>query len=71
MSKNYSKQDENIDKYLGTHNLRPGPPRKLVNHYINKDIEQKGGYKIEPNRVKINFSSYSANLSKDSIKWEE
>ena len=27
----YNKEDREIDKYLGTSNLRPGPPRRLIN----------------------------------------
>jgi hypothetical protein len=72
---NYTKLDENIDKYLGTYNLRPGPPRRLVNHYLgnNKGSDNIKFNKINPeqNKLKINFSSYPSKLDKGSIKWDE
>lgn len=59
----YNEKDAKIDKYLGTKNLRPGPPRKL----INKDA---GGERLVEEKLKINFSSYTLNLSKN-INWTE
>ena len=67
---NYSKLDEKIDKYLGTYNLRPGPAKRTINKYINK--EQDNNHSKFDSTKKINLhSSFSAKISKESLKWTE
>jgi hypothetical protein len=69
----YNKRDIKIDKYLGTKNLIPGPPRKLINKKIlgNEGNSDKV-YKIqkEQPKQKINFSSYSMEI-KTGVNWSE
>jgi hypothetical protein len=66
MSYKYSKTDEKIDKYLGTTNLRPGPPRRLVNKYVTKNNQIDDPSDAKPS---INYSSYPASLS--NTNWDE
>lgn len=68
---NYTKLDEKIDKYLGTTNLRPGPPRRLANQ-PKKENEKVWKIKGEVNipKTKINFCSYPMKIEKN-IKWSE
>jgi hypothetical protein len=63
----YTKLDKEIDKYLGTTNLRPGPPKRLVNKLINgeKVIKVKTDKK-----TRINFTGYSLEI-KTKLNWEE
>ena len=68
MSYKYTKLDEKIDKYLGTSNLRPGPPRRLINKFNTNKIENQESTNI---RQIINYSSYPISLNKDNINWEE
>jgi hypothetical protein len=68
MSYKYSKLDEKIDKYLGTSNLRPGPPRRLINKLNTNIIENQESKNIKRT---INYSSYPITLNKDNINWEE
>ena len=69
MSQNYTDRDKNIDKYLGTTNLRPGPPRRVINK--KNESEEKEKMKIkEEKKMKINFTSYSLPLEL-KIKWSE
>jgi hypothetical protein len=35
---NYTKLEEKIDKYKGTTNLRPGPPKRFTNKQIKKTL---------------------------------
>jgi hypothetical protein len=63
----YTKQDKELDKYLGTNNLRPGPPRRLNNKKDDKIYKVKVD---ENKKVKINYCSYSLDI-KRNIKWDE
>lgn len=76
MSKtNYTKLDENIDKYLGTNNLRPGPPKRLINKKLmgdensnNLTSNQKNLLKVE--KIKINFFAETLKITRN-INWKE
>ena len=67
----YTQLDEKIDKYLGTNNLRPGPPRKLINQKIlgfNDITSYKTKIEFEQ-KTKIKFNSNSMEI--DKINWSE
>ena len=50
----YSITDKKIDAYLGTRNLRPGPPARLINKILD------GADKTDPTEAqRINFSSFA------------
>jgi hypothetical protein len=76
---NYNKTDEKIDKYLGTNNLRPGPPRKLVNKRVlgidSQDLGMKSEKEVYKDKIeydqikKINYNSSSMELN--TINWSE
>ncbi len=67
----YSKLDEKIDNYLGTTNLRPGPPKRLVNKLMNDEEKQNKFKKIEIHKKnKINYCSESIKISKN-LNWNE
>lgn len=59
---NNSTLDKEIDNYLGTTNLRPGPAKRLVNRIENakKDVEQ----------IKINIIGNNFKLHRN-IDWNE
>ena len=61
---NYTKLDEKIDNYIGTNNLRPGPPKRLINKQINKNLSK------EEKKVKINYSAESVRIEKN-INWSK
>ena len=64
-NKVYSKMDRKIDDYLGTRNLRPGPPARLINKIL------EGSDKTDPLvPQRINFSSFSLPLGRN-IPWTE
>ena len=63
---NYTKLDKKIDDYLGTTNLRPGPPKRLVNNKILK----KETNETKEKKVEINYSAESMKVTKN-IKWAE
>ena len=65
----YTKQDEKIDKYLGTNNLRPGPPKRAINKKIMGDKEKVHKVVDDP-KTKINFCSFSMDVTRN-IKWDE
>ena len=61
----YSKIDKNIDAYLGTRNLRPGPPARLINKILD------GADKTDPMELqRINFSSFAVKIERN-IAWSE
>ena len=61
----YSKIDKNIDDYLGTRNLRPGPPARLINKILD------GADKTDPmEEQRINFSSFAVKIERN-IAWSE
>lgn len=73
----YTQQEKRLDNYLGTNNLRPGPPRKLIHRMNEIEIDKKHNTKKDINiqtsekaKKNINFFSYSREIKKD-IKWEE
>jgi hypothetical protein len=62
---NYNATDRKIDAYLGTRNLRPGPPARLINKLL------EGADKTDPIEAqRINFSSFSAKIERN-IPWNE
>jgi len=62
---NYTPTDKKIDAYLGTRNLRPGPPARLINKIL------EGADKTDPTEAqRINFSSFSAKVERN-INWTE
>ena len=62
---NYTPTDKKIDAYLGTRNLRPGPPARLINKIL------EGADKTDPTEAqRINFSSFSAKVERN-INWSE
>ena len=61
----YTATDRKIDAYLGTRNLRPGPPARLINKIL------EGADKTDPTEAqRINFSSFSAKVERN-IAWNE
>ena len=61
----YTILDKKIDSYLGTRNLRPGPPARLVNRLMD------GKDNTEPTKAyKINYFSFSLPLTRN-IPWTE
>ena len=57
--------DKKIDAYLGTRNLRPGPPARLINKIL------EGADKTDPTEAqRINFSSFSTKVERN-IPWNE
>ena len=61
----YNAIDRKIDHYLGTRNLRPGPPARLINKIL------EGADKTDPTEAqRINFSSFSAKIVRN-IPWNE
>jgi len=73
----YTQQEKRLDQYLGTNNLRPGPPRKLIHKMNEIQIDKKHHSKNDPSNQtsekaskNISFFSYSREIKKD-IKWEE
>ena len=61
----YSKIDKSIDAYLGTRNLRPGPPARLINKILD------GADKTDPTEEqRINFSSFAVKMERN-IPWSE
>ena len=62
---NYNAMDRKIDAYLGTRNLRPGPPARLINKIL------EGEDKTDPTEAqRINFSSFSTKVERN-IPWNE
>ena len=62
---NYTPTDKKIDAYLGTRNLRPGQPARLINKIL------EGADKTDPTEAqRINFSSFSAKVERN-INWSE
>ena len=78
----YTIQEKRIDQYLGTNNLRPGPPRKLIYKMENIEMEKNvqnngnngtnsGNNKLsEKDKKKVNYFAYSREIKKD-INWDE
>jgi hypothetical protein len=74
----YNVQEKKMDQYLGTNNLRPGPPRKLIYKMENIELEKKGvqansqsnNVASEKDKKKVNYFSYSREIKKD-INWDE
>ena len=61
----YSMTDKKIDAYLGTRNLRPGPPARLINKILD------GADKTDPlEEQRINFSSFAVKIERN-IAWTE
>ena len=61
----YSITDKKIDAYLGTRNLRPGPPARLINKILD------GADKTDPTELqRINFSSFAVKIERN-IAWTE
>ena len=61
----YSMTDKKIDAYLGTRNLRPGPPARLINKILD------GADKTDPTKEqRINFSSFAVKIERN-IAWTE
>ena len=61
----YSITDKKIDAYLGTRNLRPGPPARLINKILD------GADKTDPTEAqRINFSSFAVKIERN-IAWTE
>ena len=61
----YSVTDKKIDDYLGTRNLRPGPPARLINKIL------EGADKTDPTEAqRINFSSFAVKIERN-IAWSE
>ena len=57
--------DKKIDAYLGTRNLRPGPPARLINKILD------GADKTDPTEAqRINFQSFSVKIERN-IPWNE
>ena len=64
-NEDYSLIDKKIDDYLGTRNLRPGPPARLINKILD------GADKTDPTEdQRINFSSFAVKIERD-IPWTE
>ena len=64
-SGNYNAMDRKIDAYLGTRNLRPGPPARLINKIL------EGADNTDPTEAqRINFSSFSTKIGRN-IPWNE
>ena len=64
-SGNYNAMDRKIDAYLGTRNLRPGPPARLINKIL------EGADNTDPTEnQRINFSSFSTKIERN-IPWNE
>ena len=62
---NYNNLDRKIDAYLGTRNLRPGPPSRLINKIL------EGADKTDPTEAqRINFSSFATKVERN-IAWNE
>jgi hypothetical protein len=59
---NYTKLDEKIDKYIGTNNLRPGPPKRLINKHFNKNLVK------EEKKIKINYCGESIEVNRN-LNW--
>jgi hypothetical protein len=73
---NYTQLDEKIDKYLGTNNLRPGPPKRLINKKLmgeenstNLQLNKKSNI-VKDEKQKINFFAETLKISR-KIKWKE
>ena len=64
-NKNYTKTDHNIDTYLNTNNLRPGPPARLVNRILEGMHDE-----TDPKSQKINFFSFT-HLMTRFLPWSE
>ena len=61
---NYNALDKEIDAYLGTKNLRLGPPSRIINKLDGED-------KTDPMKAqRINFSSFAIKLERN-IPWNE
>ena len=61
----YTLTDKKIDAYLGTRNLRPGPPARLINKILD------GADKTDPTEAqRINFSSFAVKVERN-IAWTE
>lgn len=60
----YSNLENNIDLYLGTLNLRPGPPKRLTNKHANPQTE----INLEESSY-VNYNANSLNLKKN-IEWD-
>ena len=60
----YNELDKEVDQYLGTSNLRPGPPRRLINE-IKETKDKK-----EIKEAKVSFFSFSLKIA-ETYKWEE
>ena len=79
----YNAQEKKLDQYLGTNNLRPGPPRKLIYKMENFELDkqdknmrpgtQSTKDKIPEKEIpkkKMNYFSYSREMKKN-IAWDE
>ncbi len=68
---NYTKIDENIDKYLGTYNLRPGPPKRHTNKKLTGEENSNNILSIKKNnllreeKIKINFFAETLKISRN------
>ena len=61
----YTATDKKIDDYLGTKNLRPGPPARLINKLLD------GADRTDPTEIQsINFSSFAVKIERN-IAWSE
>jgi hypothetical protein len=63
-NKSYTKIDKNIDNYLNTNNLRPGPPARLVNRILD------GMHDTEVASQKINYFSFTFPITR-FLPWTE
>ena len=63
-NKSYTKIDKNIDNYLNTNNLRPGPPARLVNRILD------GMHDTEVASQKINYFSFTFQITR-FLPWTE
>ena len=64
-NEDYSMIDKKIDDYLGTRNLRPGPPARLINKILD------GADDTDPKESqRINFSSFAVKIERN-IPWTE
>ena len=65
MSSRYTILDKKIDKYLGTRNLRPGPPARLVNRIMDGKDNTESSMSH-----RINYFSFSLPIVRN-IQWNE
>ena len=63
---NYTNQEKKIDQYLGTNNLRPGPPRKLI-YKVDSSSSDKYSFpkeKMYTANSEINYNNSENNSRK-------